>query len=148
MGQGGAYRCDKCGYQVEAWTGMGFLYPMVCEENIEKAKNGELGEELKKLFEEYPNGKLDCQEVLKRCENCGEYEVVTDLGFYIPENNEKANEDIWNLDGYKKIESYKHLCASCGGELMDLESGEGGYVNLVCPQCGETLELVDRVLWD
>ena len=144
MGQGGNYRCNKCGYELNAWTGVGFLYPMVCEENTEKAKKGELGEKLQKFFEEHPDGKLDCSKVLLRCEDCGAYDVVLALAMYIPKDGTKPNDAIWDLDGYKKIGSYKHVCEACGGNMKKVKKES----ELICPECGEQLELVDEVMWD
>lgn len=148
MGHGGTYKCNKCGYQVDAWTGVGYLYPTVCEENTEKAKKGEYGEELKKFFNEHPEGKLDCSRVLMRCEKCGNYDVVMDLGMYIPEEGTKPTEASWDFDGYKKIGSYKHKCTACDGDMKKVEEQEDGFYDLVCPECGEKLELSEMIEWD
>ena len=47
MGYGKIFRCKKCGYVYEMFTGIGMAYPMVYEETMEAARNGELGETLK-----------------------------------------------------------------------------------------------------
>ena len=148
MGQGGTYKCNKCGYELNAWTGVGYIYPTVCKETTEQAKKGELGEELKKFFEEHPDGKINCEKVLVRCEDCGEYDVVMNLSMYIPKEGKAPNDAIWDLDGYKKLASYKHTCTACGGKMKTVKENEEGFYDLTCPECGEALEMGERILWD
>ena len=51
MGYGKIFRCKKCGYVYEMFTGIGMAYPMVYEETMETARNGELGETLKSFVQ-------------------------------------------------------------------------------------------------
>ena len=45
MGYGYTYKCKKCGHEYSVSSGIGMLYPNICEEELEKIKAGKYGEE-------------------------------------------------------------------------------------------------------
>ena len=117
MGQGGTYKCNKCGYELNAWTGVGYIYPTVCKETTEQAKKGELGEELKKFFEEHPDGKINCEKVLVRCEDCGYTSRVLSL--------------VSSLRGVAIVSGYKAGCTRRGYPLKWGVAIDFGFISRV-----------------
>ena len=55
MGRGTEYKCNKCGYGFITHSGVGMLFPAQYEQTVNKAKAGDLGEEIKRFFEEHPD---------------------------------------------------------------------------------------------
>ena len=62
MGTGYTRKCPKCGFEFHSSTGVGFLFPKVYAETVQKAKEGELGEELKSFFAEHKDGAINAVE--------------------------------------------------------------------------------------
>ena len=83
MGSGIIFQCPECGYSFDLMTGVGFLFPMIYAETVEKMKRGELGEAAKRFFDEHPDGTINCKNVVLRCENCGEYDSRESLAMYL-----------------------------------------------------------------
>lgn len=72
MGYGSEMKCTKCGYMFVSRTGVGFLFPMVYSETEQKAKDGDLGNEVQEFFKEYPDGAIDAEDVTLCCDKCGD----------------------------------------------------------------------------
>ena len=91
MGSGLVMRCPKCGYEFSRMEGIGMLFPMAYEETVQKAKVGELGEELKLFFEKNPHGALNVEQVTLCCDQCGALSNNMDLTMYIPKDSRDQN---------------------------------------------------------
>ena len=73
MGTAYDFRCKKCGYTISGRFGIGFRFPMVYEQTITAARNGELGKEIQQFLNEHPDGAIDVSNTLAICSQCGEY---------------------------------------------------------------------------
>ena len=88
MGSGCTMKCPQCGYEFGRSEGVGFMFPMVYQELVQKAKNGELGEEIKLFFSEHPDGAINADRTTLVCNECGNLSGDYDLTMYIS-NGEK-----------------------------------------------------------
>ncbi len=118
------HTCMSCGYEYIYYKGKGLLYPVALQETIEKAKAGELGEEIQKFFEEHPDGTINAEEVSVCCDECGFLAHDKDLTMYATKEDEKNQ---------KEYARYKHKCSKCGGNMHIITDGR---MQLFCPTCG------------
>lgn len=162
MGRGYTKKCPKCGFEFHSWTGVGFLFPKVYTETVQKAKDGELGEELRNFFVEHKDGAINVENVTICCEKCGNLGCAMDLTMYVPngKKQDKIAHGRWSvafefegadyvsptdLDEYfVEYAKYPHKCDKCGGAMRVLKEDE----EIVCPECKEPLETVDIIMWD
>lgn len=163
MGSGYKYKCSKCGYSFMSANGVGFLFPVVYEETIQKAKAGELGEVIKTFFDEHPNGAISAENVTLCCDKCGKLSLGQDLTMYLP--NDENYKDIehgrwtvgmpfeganyvtnWDLEEhYKEYAKYQHKCTECGGNMHIVSDEE----QLMCPKCKTPFEpSTEIIMWD
>jgi hypothetical protein len=157
MGKGLSWICPNCGYEFSAVLGLGFRYPRVCHQLVQKARAGAYGAEWQDLVETYPGTFLDGDRVLLRCENCGSYDNEALLTAYIPKDAELQAKPIpekqWTVpekEGYELYGVYEHRCKDCGGkmrvfleqELFEKKDDE------ICPRCKTALKLKDFYWWD
>lgn len=169
MGEGYGFHCPKCGYKFSANIGTGFLFPQEYAENVEKAKAGKFGSELKKLFAEHPDAALDIEPVVMRCDDCGRYYQRMRLDAYLPldkaENSKKKEGGRWSVafpfegadyitssdleEPYRKVLPHHYKCRYCHGHLSEVpEDDLLSPGKMVCPKCREALELGKIVKWD
>lgn len=164
MGQGFGVKCKKCGYGFDACLGFGMLFPDVYQENVKKMKSGELGEEAKKFFDEHPNGVINSEQVVAKCRNCGNYDVVDDLTMYVPKAGvmpltEEQIKDIGYFvesdikKSYVKFMDYPHKCSQCGGKSKVYKSfiKKAMKAELKCPKCEGAMGLDPErmiIMWD
>ena len=161
MGEGYTKKCSKCNYVFHANTGVGFLFPKVYAETIEKAKSGELGPQLEVFFKEHEDGAIDASETILCCEQCGALRNEVDLTMYVPNKSmPRNNNGRWSLsfpfkgaeyvtpwdlkEYYTEYAKYPHKCEECGGNMRVVEENE----ELLCPTCKEPLEFLEMILWD
>lgn len=130
------------------------MYPRIYEGTRIAALEGELGEEIQKFLQDNPDGEIDSSRVLGRCSSCGEFETVTDLTTYLPNENFPDRKikfpADWELEEYYKIfAKYPHKCKNCGGEL-EIFRGSDLRNNgmLKCPRCRESLTVKKWGHWD
>ena len=160
MGAGYFYRCPKCGYSFWASTGVGFMFPMVYAETVQKAKKGELGKEIQDFFKEHEDGAINASMVILRCEDCGHLSSGMNLTMYVPNGKKpKKNEHgRWSValpfegadyvtgieleEYYTESAKYPHKCENCGGRMIPL------HTKPVCPECNTPLEEELDLLWD
>lgn len=169
MGQGYGCACKKCGYNLYANLGVGFLFPKVYQETVAAMKKGEYGAQGKIFFEEHPDGAIACDTVVARCTDCGEYLEVPDLTMYVPKKDYNPSENKpkgrWSVafpfegadyvswsdleEHYDFFEKYNHKCSGCCGtaEIIDFEK-ELNSGNLACAKCDGKLEVTDLIMWD
>lgn len=161
MGSGNSYKCKKCGSEYAAFTGIGFLYPQVCRDALERMQNGEYGEEWKKLVLSYKYPVVDAEDQLYCCE-CGHWEVDERLDLYVPKHEEvvarlhygEKTVEEWGYVPYldhetrfRLLKKYPHVCPDCGKEMKETDSDEN--TKLKCPECGtENLPDPGGILWD
>ena len=131
------FLCEKCGYEFDAFLGMGgFSYWRDYEKIFDKAIAGCYGEEIQKFLKENPDAVIDASNIFVKCRECQYFEVVPNLTTYLPnDENFKPNEE------YKFISEYHHKCKNCGGEveIFTFESfNPKNFVGkLKCPNCHE-----------
>ena len=135
------FRCPECGYDFAAVTGVGFLFPQVYAKTVSKMKRGRLGATAKRFFEEHPDGAISCENIVMKCQKCGEYDSRESLAMYLP-NGELYAE-------------YPHKCRKCRGKMKPAEIfsvdeyGEETLLRpLICPHCGAEMEEYLQILWD
>lgn len=148
MGNGYTWQCKKCNYLFHAATGVGFLFPQVYKETLDKAKNGELGPELEIFFKEHKDGAIDASNTVLCCEDCGTLRNEMDLTMYVPKKElpEKLN---YVMSGdleefYMEYSKYPHKCEECGGNMQVVKDKS----KIVCPTCKIPLEIFEELLWD
>lgn len=144
---------QKCGYSFLALLGTGFVYPSVYQETVEKAKSGELGDELKEFFETHPNGAINAETVLLRCKKCGALEEDKALDMYLPKKGKETdNESAAPLprsipEGYVLHKRYPHKCDRCCGEMENL-GDMNKPIALKCPECGSKPQTEQTIDWN
>lgn len=167
-------KCNKCGFSYEAWTGVGFLFPKVYEETVNKMKAGEYGPQGKDFFEAFPNGAITCDNVVIQCTRCHKLSEVPELTMYIPNNRydpQKINENKvpWSTafsfnnkkyvssgdlnKYYTEFEKYDHKCPECNGKAVIVpgftdDCSKGIDRHVVCPQCSNILDIHIWGKWD
>ena len=175
MGRGYSLQCRKCGYELSANLGVGFMFPLAFQEMTEAGKTGKLGEEVRQFLEEHPDGVLDCDTVILQCSECGALECGPDLTMYVPGEDtpppSSGNWSVgcphegssyvapWDLDRYKLFGLYDHRCDKCKGKMKIIKEKE--FEKLICgadfdqhptkihcPECREPLWLSDLIMWD
>lgn len=152
MGSGMNMRCPKCGFEFSRFEGVGMFFPMVYKETIQKAKNGELGEELKCFFEKNPQGVLNAEQVTLCCDQCGALSGNMDLTMYIPKNSQDQDSAenrsyIFERElesDYREVMKYPHKCEKCGGDMHRVKWSEV----LKCPDCKVEMEVSGLMCWD
>ena len=63
MGIEYGFNCPKCNYRIFISLGVGFLFPIVYQETVEKAKAGEFGDTVKEFLNTFPEGRIDAETV-------------------------------------------------------------------------------------
>ena len=84
MGTKYVFKCFKCKYQIDISLGVGFSFPMVYKEIVEKAKAGDFGDTMKEFLHTFPEGRIDAEKALYLCQACGNMEVLPELSMYLP----------------------------------------------------------------
>jgi len=167
MGQGFSIKCKKCGFTFDANFGVGFMFPVVYEEMIEKGRSGELGEEVKSFLEDNKYGTLDVENIVLRCTECGNLETGYDLSMYVPYNDEYVPDSEkkvrWSVafpaegmkyvspvdlkEHYKKVIDYPHKCSNCSGKMMLIKKED--FDKIPCPECDGIMNQTDECFfWD
>lgn len=177
MGTGYNLHCRKCGYEISANLGVGFLFPRAYQEAMEAARAGAYGERIQKFLEEHPDGALNAEIVLLQCEECGVLEPGLDLSMYV-RNPEvpREKQGIWcvgapfeGADYVSPMEleeketyrffDYGHYCEKCGKPMKSITQNNLEKENtvrgknqectvVVCPRCGENLWIDGIIMWD
>ena len=156
MGQGYVLKCSKCRYSLTVELGGGFMMPQITNETIEKMKSGAYGEKARKFFEENPDGTVDCDYVLLRCEKCGTLKVDMDLSLYKRKESASGKDLPWYMpdpEYYVKAEDFDHKCKKCGCSMHVVDTSddffekiENGEIN--CPVCHGNLYIANILMWD
>lgn len=170
MGKIIGYKCQDCGYKFTAFLGVGFSFPAVYAETVEKMKSGKLGKDAQQFFKDHPDGSVNCENVLFQCDQCHKYFCDKDLSMYVPKGGVtmppktgrwsvampfEGAEYITKEDLDKYFEPYKrfdHRCKECGGKLSFAadDISEHIQMEIECPICHGRmkLKLEDLGYWD
>ena len=155
MGNGYTIRCKKCSYEYQALLGFGMLFPTLYENTVKGIKEGKLGEEYRKFFEEHEDAAVNCEAYVAVCTECGKFDTVKNYGVYLPKmeyrNIGPCCVTAEELEvGYNQVMKYGHKCTACGGELKVIDLFDELSKNaLFCPECGGEMYLTeDLLLWD
>lgn len=165
--------CPKCGYTFSAFVGIGFTYPKVYAEAVEKLKTGFYGAQGKEFFEAFPDGAITCEKIVVQCNDCNSLMEVLDLSLYVLKDGvskEKIERTVpWSSgfsgEGYEYVtefelrknyelfEEYDHRCRKCNGpttvvpgftENMSKKKNR----KMPCPECGNVLKIQSWATWD
>ena len=146
--------CWKCDYGVGGMTGVGMLYPHIYDKTyLPNAKAGKFGKCVQRFLEEHPEGAVNFDLVVKRCEDCGEMRIDFDLGMYLPAEKpipeDEYYEDPRRLyypydKQYVLYKPFDARCGKCHGrhirvytEQEFIDAVEAGEIR--CPRCGEPI---------
>lgn len=149
MGRGYTSKCEICGYEFSGTYGIGFLFPQQYEELVEKAKSGELGNEIQSFFEENEDGAIDAEYVTLCCEDCGNLEIGYDLSMWLPKEKNEPVGYVMRIDledNYKKVMDYPHICSKCSGKMKVIHQKD--HKKLKCPKCKKIMKEDKMLLWD
>lgn len=162
MGSGATRKCPKCGFEFRSSEGVGFLFPMEYAETVEKAKNGEFGEQLQIFLVEHKDGAINTEKVTLCCEECGNLSGGMDLTMYVPNNKkpDSINRQQWSVafhfegadyvspmdlkEHYVEYAKYPHKCEKCGGKMRVIKKEK----EFVCPECKVPLKTTGVIHWD
>ena len=156
------FKCSKCDYQISISLGVGFLFPRVYKETVERAKSGEFGETIRDFLNTFPEGRIDAEPALYICQECGNMEVLPELSMYLPKGElpERDNNILWSVvfpfkgesyvthmdleNDYDIFEEYKHKCSKCQRNytlILKEEILSNGLIK--CPRCKVDLDLIE-----
>lgn len=123
--------CNKCGHTVNVseWIG-----PHDTDQEIEeKIKEGILGEEVKKFYEDHKSEPITVLHELFRCPSC---DLITEeIHIIIASDHDEF--------------VMTHKCKECGGDLYMLNMSIEGTDRIPCPKCHRgRLVMTGEFLWD
>jgi len=165
MGEGLCFRCQKCGEDFTAYTGIGFSFPRVYQDVVAAIQKGKYGKEWKKLFKATPGAAVNAEQELFVCPDCGRFDSFVNLSLYAPKEPGLSKfhdipfstvdpcfdmEYVMPRDletDYQLVKQYPHVCQKCGKEMKPYSKGK----RMKCPRCNDGwLEQnpAGRVLWD
>ncbi len=150
MGYGFTYKC-KCGHEYSVSSGIGYMYPLTCKEELEKIENGEYGEDWKQAAIDCgPNLKIGIENKVFMCSDCNTWEELSEITLYKPINNiskDNAQYFMSGDEGYKAYKRTVYNCPQCGKKMKTLSEEDLNV--LPCPICGEFNEReTDLIMWD
>ena len=130
--------CKKCGYNLCFGKGVLMSFNQTNRELLKRMKNGELGENFKKIANENPDARVSHSRELFRCTKCGELSGGMVIVLRGADNRVLAEEE--------------HFCKGCGSKMEALEGIENSReYELSCPRCKKAfdgLQLRVKVLVD
>lgn len=130
MGTGFQLKCEKCGYSVDIYKGIGMLHPLLENEVIDEIKLGKHGNDLKRMVEDNPVFLTDISHEAFLCDKCKQ--IKSDL---------KVELHFAELG---KVVKVTHHCDICGRIMKETKNTK----NLKCPNCQTKLSMGDKFCWD
>ena len=148
MGEILNFTCKKCRKKYKISVGIGYMQPSVCEDTFKEIAAGKYGSEWKEACEQGGDSlAVTAEEVVYRCEKCGNWENKTDITLYVPDKASKKNSGHFIMRGDEGFHVYKQyipVCSKCGGTMKEVED----YSELPCTKCGTVNESGDMWLAD
>ena len=163
MGNGLSFRCNKCGYEIVASYGIGYLFPITYKETVEAIKAGKYGQEWKELYEHTPGAAINAEMDFYTCSYCGSFANEPNLTMYAPNDPEisKTHNERFSIshpaegceyvmlyelrENYRRVKAFIHKCPGCGKRMHKYKQGE----LLKCPECKSgIMEFDGMVCWD
>ena len=136
MGEVFEFKCKKCRKKYSVSLGIGYMQPSVCEETYRDILDGKYGFEWKEACKQGgDNIAITAEEVVYRCEKCGNWENKTDITLYAPNKSSKKNGGHFLMRGdedFHVLKQYVPTCSKCGGSMKEMEE----VFELPCPKCG------------
>ena len=165
MGQGFKFECQECGYSSNAFFGIGFLYPNVCEEILQNMKNGVFGEKLKEDANTISHAAIHQRSSLFVCDNCGNWRVDDIIDLCAPIQKSKKNNQIFSVtneaenlhsyvmdadigETYRVVGSVEHKCDCCQQNMRAIKESKIVKLKLKCPNCSNHLIIHEAYGWD
>lgn len=166
--------CYKCGYDRNIGAGSSFFDPSY-EELQEAGKRGEYGVYIREFLVEHPDGVIDFENVIVKCEKCKEFYTVTfykmlipkDSAKHIPKESKKWQDIVRTIisnvfpflksyvdltpDSDSKYQVYDEFLEHCGicGSSMEIILDEAIITFFIllssCPHCGRRFLIVKWV---
>ena len=119
-------KCDHCGYRLGFSYGILMNFQRTNAKLFEKMKQGEFGEEFKKIASKNSKAQAYHSSELFRCPKCGELEGGKIIGLddrrnririETPHNCKKCNTKMEVLDGFIRYSQYELICPCCKEKL-------------------------------
>ena len=129
MGQGYTLGCEKCDYTIDYYQGIGFLYPVECNNMLAAMQAGKYGKRFMEAAKSAAAPRVEFSRELYRCDKCGELRSDMEIELY---------------DGDKVILTKRHVCGKCRSQMSLVKSTRG----LKCPHCKSKLKPTDMIMWD
>lgn len=158
VGEGYKLVCEKCGYSVNVYHGIGFRHFSIEEEKYDEIKSGKHGQELQNFLNNNSTAGVHISYGIYLCEKCGEIksDLKIDLCVLKPEFLNLLKEDEKQRISSKSIEdteigliydiamTKKQYCDKCNS-IMNLVVKPN---QLCCPECNIKLRTGERFCWD
>lgn len=129
MGQGYEYNCPNCDYKETFYTGIGFMYPSVCEESKQDILNGKWGKDAQTLINNNPDAHIETELAIYKCGKCGNLEEGECVSIIVP--------------GQRKT-TFKNHCKQCSTVMRKVVN----HLELHCPECRTQLVIGTMIMWD
>ena len=139
---GSIYRvkCTKCKKAENATFGFGFKYQDLCDETMQKMKDGEFGEKYAKIIKDNPDSIINCDSVVFVCKECNKW--FTDIAMNI------HKKDIYGyLELGKMIKKFERTCKNCGSKKLIMLAYFDDNI-MKCNNCGGKLKETNHIMWD
>ena len=166
MGKRLSFLCSKCGFTFESSIGIGMMFPVVYSETVSKMKAGIYGKQGNEFFKQFPDGAIDCENVILQCQKCRNLMKKKDLTMYVPKEKGNPTEEKkrrWSVafpasdisyvspmdlqENYFEYQKYNHKCPECSGTDFVIYS-VNNCPDLKCPRCNIILEICDIAFAD
>lgn len=160
MGKIVVFSCRSCGYNAQMSLGVGKFCDIsrLFKGIVDKAKNGEYGEEWRREIKRDPTLVVNVSDELYICPTCGAFTTGLNLALYKPVEKihfaafrhlKRYGTDLTleqnpNFSLYKK---YPHTCEKCDCDMIVYHWREE-KIRPTCPYCSEKGEFCIDTLWD
>lgn len=160
MGNSLSCKCPECGFSFSALIGIGYMYPLVYNDTLQKIREGEYGKDAASFISEHPDAIVDASDAVYLCSSCHNLQAEQVLGLYLPKEETAENENDRRLvlpcdfrGNYKLVKPYAHRCERCQSKTKKLTETSFRKLiaqhQLLCPGCNAPLDIVDNgILWD
>lgn len=142
MGRGIVLGCKKCKFRGEYFLGIGMFHNRTRQEVAKEVCSGKYGEEWKELYEKNPGSSIGTIRQLYQCPSCNYLKDDFELSLYIEDRSTRFG----NRNNYECEIVYNHKCPRCSTTMQNFAESE--KEEILCPECGDRLDIVGSILWD